>query len=491
MVYVSDKNGEPLMPTTRYGHIRILLKERKAVVVKERPFTVKLLYDVDEAGNEKIILGMDPGRTNIGLCAVTEDGVSLISANAVTRNKKIPKLMSDRREYRTKHRHLKRRCVRQRRAKSAGTTGMPVIRRKLPKCDVDIECHDIKNKEVRFCNRKRPEGWLTPTARQLLETHINLIKTMMKILPVSDVVIELNRFNFMTMDNPNIKSWQYQKGPLYKKGSVNDAVYEAQEGKCLLCDNDIDHYHHVVPKSKGGSNTIDNIVGLCKDCHHKVHTTKEAFLDLQKKKNGLNKKYGALSVLNQIIPYLIDELSDMFPGHIYVTDGKSTKAFRDDHNIEKDHYLDAYCIACSILDIKKADPPEDSFTIYQYRRHDRMACHKENVDRKYYKDGKLVATNRHKRAEQKPDSLDEYRKTHSQAYISELTVKEHSPQYKDMSRIMPGALMRDTATSRLFVMNNSEGRHNGKVDYYISTDMSKHWASRCQSVRYNTGLVFI
>jgi len=479
------------MPTTRYGHIRILLKEKKAVVVKERPFTVKLLYDVDEAGNGKIILGIDPGRTNIGLCAVTEDGTSFISANAATRNKKIPKLMSDRREYRTKHRHLKRRCVRQRRAKSAGTTGMPVIRRRLPKCDVDIECHDIKNKEVRFCNRRRSEGWLTPTARQLLETHINLIKTMMKILPISDIVIELNKFDFVAMDDPNVKAWEYGKGPLYKKGSVNDAVYEVQKGKCLLCGNDIDHYHHVAPKSKGGSNTINNIVGLCKYCHHKVHTTKEASLELQKKKDGLNKKYGALSVLNQIIPYLIAELVKLFPGHVFVTDGRSTKAFRDDHNIEKDHYLDAYCIACSILDIEEADPPEDSFTIYQYRRHDRMACHKENVDRKYYEDGKLVATNRHKREEQKSDSLDEYREAHSKAYISELTVKEHITQYKDMDRIMPGALMRDKATNRLFILNASHGREHGEVSYYISPDMTKHRAKRCETVRYNTGLVFV
>ena len=93
--------------------------------------------------------------------------------------------------------------------------------------------------------------------------------------------------------------------------------------------------------------------------------------------------------------------------------------------------------------------------------------------------------------EQKNDSLDEYRKTHSEAYISELTVREHIPQYKDMDRIMPGALMRDTATNRLFVLDRSDGKHNGKVDYYVSTDITKHLASRCQSVSYNTGLVVV
>ena len=304
MIYVLNKNGEPLMPTTRCGHVRALLKQGKAVVVKTRPFVVELLYDIDPS-DEELILGMDPGRTNIGVCVVDENGKPKISLNAVTRNKSIPKLMSDRKQYRTRHRHLKRRCVRQRKARRAGTTGDPVIRRRLPKCDTDIECHDIKNKESRFCNRKRPEGWLSPTARQLLETHISLIKTIMKILPLSDVVIELNRFAFMAIDDPFVKPWEYQKGPLYKKESVNDAVYEAQKGRCLLCGGDIDRYHHIVPRSKGGSDTLPNIAGLCKECHHKVHTTREAFLALQKKKNGMNKKYGALSVLNQIIPYLI------------------------------------------------------------------------------------------------------------------------------------------------------------------------------------------
>lgn len=39
MVYVLDKDGNPLMPTRRYGKVRHLLKEGKAVVVRRDPFT--------------------------------------------------------------------------------------------------------------------------------------------------------------------------------------------------------------------------------------------------------------------------------------------------------------------------------------------------------------------------------------------------------------------------------------------------------------------
>lgn len=129
-VYVLNKDGKPLMPTTRGGHVRHLLKEQKARVVQSNPFTIQLLYKT---------------------------------------------------------------------------------------------------------NRERPEGWLTPTANQLLQTHVNLVKKVQKLLPISDVVLEVNKFAFMRLDNPDIQKWQYQQGPLYKKESLESAVSEMQEHHCLFC----------------------------------------------------------------------------------------------------------------------------------------------------------------------------------------------------------------------------------------------------------------
>lgn len=42
-VYVLNKDGKPLMPTARCGHVRHLLKEQKARVVTSKPFTIQLL----------------------------------------------------------------------------------------------------------------------------------------------------------------------------------------------------------------------------------------------------------------------------------------------------------------------------------------------------------------------------------------------------------------------------------------------------------------
>lgn len=45
MVYVLNKDGVPLMPTGRHDKVRILLKQKKAMVVNRTPFTIRLLYE--------------------------------------------------------------------------------------------------------------------------------------------------------------------------------------------------------------------------------------------------------------------------------------------------------------------------------------------------------------------------------------------------------------------------------------------------------------
>lgn len=61
MVYILDKDGKPLMPSTRHGKIRRLLKSKKAKVVSTVPFTVKLLYTPKTNVIQPLVLGIDPG----------------------------------------------------------------------------------------------------------------------------------------------------------------------------------------------------------------------------------------------------------------------------------------------------------------------------------------------------------------------------------------------------------------------------------------------
>lgn len=491
VVYVLSASGKPLMPTTRCGHVRILLKEGKARVVERIPFTIQLTYQSEEE-TQPLYLGIDPGRTNIGAAVIREDGECVFTAQLTTRNKDVPKLMKARKQYRMAHRRLKRRCKRQRRAKTNGTTSQEeVFQRLLPGCEEPITCKGIRNKEARFNNRKRPAGWLTPTANHLLLTHINLVQKLKKFLPIANVVLEVNQFDFMAMDNPHIQRWQYQRGPLFGQGSVEEAVCAAQNGHCLFCKKGIDHYHHVIPRRKNGSETLENRVGLCEEHHRLVHTEASWEKKLATKKAGLNKKYHALSVLNQIIPQLTEQLTELFPQHAFATTGQNTYAFRKDHSIPKDHYLDAYCIACSVLADTSgvAIPKGAPHDIRQFRQHDRQACHKANIERKYIDaDGNVVAYNRNKAIEQKTDSLVEYRVSHSEAEVSQLTVKPHLPQYKDMGRPMPGSLA--LHNGNVFVLTASAGKTNGHVNYYIDAHGERHAARKSIILTNNTGLQF-
>ena len=42
MVYVLDIDGEPLMPTKRYGKVRRMIRDGKAKVITRTPFTIQL-----------------------------------------------------------------------------------------------------------------------------------------------------------------------------------------------------------------------------------------------------------------------------------------------------------------------------------------------------------------------------------------------------------------------------------------------------------------
>ena len=487
IIYILNQDKKPLMPTTRCGHIRWLLKNEKAKVVNTRPFTVQLLYE-SKNNTQDIILGIDPGRTNIGVCAIASSGDPLLAANVETRNKEIPKLMAERKAYRQKHRSKSRRCARQRRAKKNNTTVQNgQMSRILPNIEKPIICNYIRNKESRFCNRKRPKGWLTPTANQLLQTHLNIVNKICKFLPISKVCLEINKFAFMKLDDFTVYGEMFQNGPLKGYDGVKDAVNALQNGKCLLCDEPIAHYHHIVPRHKCGSEIVGNRCGLCEYHHHKVHTDSNCEKLLQEKIQGLQKQYDALGVLNQIMPKLVSELEVKYLNNVCLTTGKITSNFRKQHNLYKDHFLDAYCIACSVIDMAKISQPQETWQIKQYRRHDRRACNQEMIDRKYFLNGQLVATNRHKRFEQKTNSLEEYLQLNGET--SRLVVPTHLPIYQRFERISRGSLF--MANQSLKILNGSSGLHNHKPDYYCFVDGTKATPRKCKLLLHNMGLIFV
>ena len=494
-VYVLDMDGNPMMPTRRFGKVRRMLKSGQAKVVSTVPFTIRLTYQTKTHVTQSVTVGIDPGRTNIGLAAVRSDGTDLYRAHCETRNKDIPRLMEKRRMHRQASRRGER-LARKRRAKAFGTTAKHLLERVLPGCDKPLAVKDIINTEARFNNRIRPEGWLTPTATQLLRTHLNLVQKVGKILPVTDVVLEINQFAFMELSDPTQKHFDidFQHGALYGTGGLKNAVRMQQQDLCLLCgEQNIEHFHHIVPRSRRGSNTIGNIAGLCKRCHALVHTSQEAADLLVKKKQGLQKQFGGTSVLNQIIPRLVQDLGKQYPGHMHVTTGRSTKAFREQYSLSKDHDIDAYCIAASCMNVQPKMQTE-AFEILQFRKHDRANIHCQK-ERTYQLGGKIIAKNRKKRMDQKDNSLVEWFadmvKVHgtqeAERMRSRLSVKKSARHYNTKGRVMPGAVFQ--YCGKRYVMT---GQISGGLYYRAYGYGNQNFPSRkARIVQQNEGLVYV
>ena len=117
-ICVLSLDGRPRMPMHRKRRAIHLLKVGKARIAEHVPFTIQLLYQ-DTGILQPLLLGIDPGRTNIGATVITEHGGVVYTAEVHTRNKEIVKLMDKRRVNRRTSR-LGRRKVRQRLAKRCG-----------------------------------------------------------------------------------------------------------------------------------------------------------------------------------------------------------------------------------------------------------------------------------------------------------------------------------------------------------------------------------
>lgn len=58
---------------------------------------------------------------------------------------------------------------------------------------------------------------------------------------------------------------------------VKSAVLQRDQGRCVQCGSDADggkylEYDHILPRSEGGTNTVENIQLLCRMCNLKKGT---------------------------------------------------------------------------------------------------------------------------------------------------------------------------------------------------------------------------
>lgn len=103
-VFVVNKHGQPVMPTTP-RRARHFLKQDKARIYRYEPFfTIQLVYG-SSGYRQQVDLGNDPGEAIIGFSAVTEKEELL--AGELTLLKGISERLTARRKYRRNRRQRK------------------------------------------------------------------------------------------------------------------------------------------------------------------------------------------------------------------------------------------------------------------------------------------------------------------------------------------------------------------------------------------------
>ena len=338
MVYVLSQNGQPLMPTGNHAKVRVLLNQRKAKVIKRCPFTIQLQYE-STTHTQKINLGIDAGSKTIGVSATTDSKV-LYESEVVLRND-IVELLSGRRALRNSRRSRKTRY-----------------------------------RKPRFDNRKKPDGWLAPSIRQKIETHVTVVGNVMKILPVTKIIVETASFDIQKIKNPEIEGEGYQHGEQLDFWNVREYVLFRDGHTCQCCKgkskDNILNVHHIESRKTGG-NAPNNLITLCETCHKAYH---KGIITLPKEiHRGMRFRDAAfMGIMRWAFYDRLKELYNPLGAEVINTYGYITKNTRIEHGLPKEHYVDARCIS----DNPAAKPLDHYYFQKKVRCHNRQ-IHKNTI----------------------------------------------------------------------------------------------------------------
>lgn len=331
-VYVINLKKEPLMPTIP-SKARKLLKQNKAKVISRTPFTIQLLYATGEI-KQDTILGVDAGSKFIGL-SVTTEKQELFSAELELRND-IVDLLSTRRQNRRTRRNR------------------------------------LRYRKARFLNRvkSKNKGWLAPSIEHKINTHLNIIAKLHKILPITKIIVEVASFDIQKIKNPNIKGEEYQQGEQLNFWNIREYVLFRDNHTCQHCKgkskDKILNVHHIESRKTGGDSP-NNLIALCETCHNKHH---KGEIELKVKRGKSFKDASFMGIMRWAFYNKLKELYS----NVSITYGYITKNTRITNNLPKSHRIDAFCISGNV----KAKRLTNWFYYKKVRCHNRQ-IHKANI----------------------------------------------------------------------------------------------------------------
>lgn len=304
LVFVINQHGEALMPC-KQSKARKLLKEGNAKIVKYNPFTIQLLYG-SSGYKQETNIGIDLGSKYVGVAIQSQN--KIIIKGEIELRHDIKSNLETRKIYRKSRRNRKTRY-----------------------------------RQARFLNKKKKEGWLPPSIQSRIDNTFFWIDKFCSLLPDPKLNIEVGKFDVQKMMNPDIQGVEYQKGETYGYYDVRYYVFDRDNYTCKVCKKSKDkilHTHHIIYKSKGGSDKPSNLITVCTECHTYDNHQEGNILwkwMIEKKKTPQYKEAPFMNSLRKRIFKKYPKANIIY--------GSWTTPKRKELGLDKTHYNDALVIS--------------------------------------------------------------------------------------------------------------------------------------------------
>lgn len=312
-VLVIDQKKNPLMPC-HPARARELLRKGKAAVYRSYPFTI-ILKERTGGETQPVMLKVDPGSQTTGLALIAEGerGQRVIwAAELHHRGEAVRENLLARRQSRRSRRQRKTRY-----------------------------------RQARFLNRRRPVGWLPPSLLSRVNNFSTWTTRLRRVVPLTGLSLERVRFDTQLLDNPDIAGVEYQQGELFGY-EVWEYLLVKWQHRCAYCGEQHGRLEkeHLIPKSRGGSDRISNLVVACHACNQQKADQTAAefgFPHLQAQARQPLKDAAAVNSTRWHIYYLLQETG--LP--LETGTGGQTKYNRTKQGYPKAHWIDAACIGAT------------------------------------------------------------------------------------------------------------------------------------------------
>lgn len=339
-VLVVDVHGKPLMPCLS-SRAKKMRESKRARIYCMQPFTIQIL---DRTVNDSVLqdteLKLDPGSKTSGMALCIKGALRgwfmAMAIHIEHRSHQIRDALISRRQIRHGRRNRKTRY-----------------------------------RAPRFNNRARKprtaQGysvWLAPSVVSRIENIVHLAFKFSKYFPILQIGGELNKFDTQKMMNAEISGVEYQRGTLYGF-EVREYLLQKHQYTCVYCQKsavgakavkDIRlELDHVVPKSKGGSDRVNNLVLACHCCNqNKGNQSLQEFLKrkpaiLKRVQESLDKTLNLQDAaqMNTMRKELYQVLKNRIGLPVQTYTASQTKYNRGIQSYTKDHWVDAACVGDS------------------------------------------------------------------------------------------------------------------------------------------------